>query len=349
MTNYTHAFVELCRRELEMCKVHDGEVVAVLSQGDMRQDYARAFIDAAQLLGATAYHVNIPNPSSSLDGEFGTWTVGQTPLANNRPAIDALKQADIVIDLMFLLFSPEQLEIQASGTRILLCIEPVDLLVKMFPTKELRERIEICEQMLGNAKTLRFTNPAGSDVVYELGALPVLTQYGYTDTPGRWDHWPSTFAFTGGADDGVNGKVVIAPGDVLLPHKSYVQSPISLTIEKGRITDISGGVDAGLLSDYMASFDDEKAYGIAHIGWGMDPRARWSCLATDTRGMGMEIRSFYGNVLFSTGPNSELGGTNDTACHVDVPMHGCSLFLDDEPVVIDGDIVVPELRDASRS
>ena len=105
MTNYTHAFVELCRRELEMCKVHDGEIVAVLSQGDMRQDYARAFIDAAQLLGATAYHVNIPNPSSSLDGEFGTWTVGQTPLANNRPAIDALKQADIVIDLMFLLFS----------------------------------------------------------------------------------------------------------------------------------------------------------------------------------------------------------------------------------------------------
>ncbi|MGI9116960.1 MAG: leucyl aminopeptidase [Gaiellales bacterium] len=349
MSVYTHSFVELCKKELELCAVHEGEIVAVLSQGDQRQDYARSFLDAAQLLGATAFHVNIPNPSSSLDGEFGAWTVGQTPLANNRPAIDALKQADMVIDTMFLLFSPEQLEIQAAGTRILLCIEPVELLTRMFPTKELRERIEICESMLAGAKTLRFTNPAGSDVSYELGALPVLTQYGYTDTPGRWDHWPSTFAFTGGADDGVNGKVVIAPGDVLLPHKTYVQSPIELTIAKGRITDISGGVDAALLSDYMESFDDENAYGIAHIGWGMDPRARWSCLTTDTRGMGMEIRSFYGNVLFSTGPNSELGGTNHTACHVDVPMHGCSLFLDDEPVVIDGDIVVPALKDPSRS
>ena len=36
-----------------------------------------------------------------------------------------------------------------------------------------------------------------------------MTQYGYTDTPGRWDHWPAGFLFTGGDDDGVDGKVVI--------------------------------------------------------------------------------------------------------------------------------------------
>jgi len=53
----------------------------------------------------------------------------------------------------------------------------------------------------------------GADVTYQLGAYPVITQYGYTDTPGRWDHWPSGFLFTGGRDDGVDGKVVIAPGD----------------------------------------------------------------------------------------------------------------------------------------
>ena len=61
-------------------------------------------------------------------------------------------------------------------------------------------------------------------------------------------------------------------------------------------------------------------------------------------GMGMEPRAFYGNVLWSTGPNNELGGKNDTACHVDIPMRDCSLFLDGEPVVIDGDIVVKEIQ-----
>ena len=55
-------------------------------------------------------------------------------------------------------------------------------------------------------------------------------------------------------------------------------------------------------------------------------------------------RSFYGNVLFSTGPNGELGGTNTTLCHVDVPMRNCTLYLDERPIVVDGDIVVDELK-----
>jgi 2,5-dihydroxypyridine 5,6-dioxygenase len=62
----------------------------------------------------------------------------------------------------------------------------------------------------------------------------------------------------------------------------------------------------------------------------------------------MELRSYYGNAMFSIGPNNELGGPNDTSCHLDIPMRGCSLFLDDEPVVVDGDIVIDEMRPSSR-
>jgi len=339
------AFVDLCVKELELCGVHEGETVAVLSQGDERLDYTTAFMAAADRLGAKSFHVRLGEMSTSVGGETGVWTVGTTPLAGNRAAIEALKQADIVIDTIFLLFSKEQMEIQESGTRILLCMEPVDNLARMFPSKDLRRRVEYGEHLLKQAKTLRFTNEYGTDVTYQLGAYPVMTQYGYTDTPGRWDHWPSGFVFTGGADDGVDGKVVIAPGDVLLPFKKYAEDPIEITIEKGRIQDIRGeGIDAALLNDYIEGFNDEKARGISHIGWGLMKEARWSSLATDTRSIQMETRSFYGNVLFSTGPNQELGGSNDTACHIDIPMRNCSLYLDDEPIVVNGDIVVDEMR-----
>ncbi len=57
----------------------------------------------------------------------------------------------------------------------------------------------------------------------------------------------------------------------------------------------------------------------------------------------MNALSYYGNVLFSTGPNTEVGGTNDTPCHLDIPMRNCSLYLDDQPIVVAGKIVVPEL------
>ena len=43
-------------------------------------------------------------------------------------------------------------------------------------------------------------------------------------------------------------------------------------------------------------------------------------------------------------PNNELGGPNDTACHLDIPMRNCSLFLDDEPMVLNGDIAVKEMQ-----
>jgi 2,5-dihydroxypyridine 5,6-dioxygenase len=338
-------FVDLCVEELRLCGLDEGETLAVLSQGDERLDYATAFMAAADRLGADSFHVRLGDVSSSLAGESGSWTVGATPLAGNRAAIDALKQADIVVDTIFLLFSKEQLEIQDSGTRILLCMEPVDNLARMFPSEDLRRRVEHAEGLLSNAKTLRFTNEYGTDVTYKLGAYPVMTQYGYTDTPGRWDHWPSGFAFTGGADDGVDGKVVVAPGDVLLPFKRYARDPIEITIEGGLIRDIRGeGIDAALLNDYMEGFDDPKARGISHIGWGLMKEARWSSLATDTRSIQMETRSFFGNVLFSTGPNQELGGSNDTQCHFDIPMRNCTLYLDDEPIVVDGEVVVEEMR-----
>jgi 2,5-dihydroxypyridine 5,6-dioxygenase len=338
-------FIDLCEKELELCGVKEGEVVAVLSQGDERLDYANAFLGAADRLGATSFHVRVPHASSTLTGESGQWTVGATPLSRNRPAVESLKQADIVVDLMFLLFSKEQVEIQEAGTRIILCIEPLDVLMRLFPTQDLRERCEVGEEMLTKACTLRFTNPAGTDVTYQLGSYGVMTEYGFTDTPGRWDHFPSGFLFTSGADEGVDGKVVIAPGDIVFPFKEYARTPIELTIEQGTIVDIRGELDADLLREYMAGFADERAYGISHIGWGLNERARWSSLATDFyRSIGVESRAYYGNVLFSTGPNSELGGANDTSCHVDVPMRGCSLFLDDEPILIDGDIVVDEMK-----
>ena len=60
--------------------------------------------------------------------------------------------------------------------------------------------------------------------------------------------------------------------------------------------------------------------------------------------IGVHGLAFHGNVLFSTGPNTELGGTNDTACHLDIPLRHCSLFLDGRPVVCDGVVVPPEMQ-----
>ncbi len=335
--------VDLFKRELELCKVTPEETVAVLTQGEGYADYAQSFLAAAQLIGARAYQVNVPAPIAH--GGYAA-NIGKTPIAGNRPVIDALKAADIVIDLMFLLFSDEQNEVTASGTRMLLVIEPLEVLIRMFPNEDLRRRVEIGEHLLGNAKEMHITSPSGTDVRYRLGAFPVMTEYGYTDQPGRWDHWPAGFMFTGAYEDGVDGRVVLAPGDIVCAFKRYVQSPVEIVIEKGLVTDIRGdGLDAALIRNYMAKFDD-KARAISHIGWGLNERADWHhmAVADPHKELGMDALAYYGNVLFSTGPNTELGGDNDTPCHLDMPLRGCTLTLDGETIIHDGDVVPPEMK-----
>ena len=132
--------VTLFRKELELCGVKEGEKVVVLSELGQAEDYTAASMLAARALGAQVFNVNLL-PTTGLSAEEKTGNVGRTALAGNRTAIEALKRADLVIDLMFLLFSKEQLEIQAAGTRILLIAEPFEVLVRLFPSQELRERV----------------------------------------------------------------------------------------------------------------------------------------------------------------------------------------------------------------
>jgi len=325
-------FVNVCREELKLCGVHEGEAVAILSsdaEGELL-GHAGAFMQAAKELGALPYHVRVP---ATRGKGAATWEVGTTPLTGHGPAMAALKEAALVIDLVFMLFSKEQLEIQASGTRILLAVEPTDVLTRLLPDPQLRDRVEYAGELLAAAKSLRIEHENGSNLVYRLGKYPTITEYGYTDEPGRWDHWPSGFLFTGAYDDGVDGTLVLAPGTIIYPFKSHTRTPIYLRI--------------GLLRDYMDQFNDPEGYAISHIGWGLNEKARWSAPMMDTRGIGQEGRSFYGNVLFATGPNQELGGSNASPCHVDIPLHGYSLFLDDKQIIDRGEIVDPQMKPRS--
>lgn len=340
------AMVTVFGEVLELCNVRSGEVLAVLTEGAVRAEYAEAFLIAARERGAAAFQINLspykPVPNSR---------VKLTALSNNRGAMAALKTSDIIIDLMGMLWSAEQKELQDAGIRILLCRESLETIVRMFPGRELRRQVEEAAEVLRSARSMRVTSPAGTDVTYELGQYPVITQYGYTDEPGRWDHLPGGFLFTGGNDGGVNGVVVINTGDIILPFKRYVSSPIRCIIEGGVATRIEGDhTDALILRDYMARFNDPQAYAISHIGWGMDKKAAWEFLGTSplaAASTGVDGRAFWGNVLFSTGPNSELGGKNDTGCHLDIPLRGCTLTLDGKTIVENGKVVAAGLAAAS--
>ena len=297
---------------------------------------------AAQSMGAVVNRLDLPpvNGEKALSRDSLAY-LGTTPLTGNKPAIAALKESDLVLDLMTLLFSPEQHEILATGTKILLAVEPPEVLARLVPTEADRTRVKAAAARIGAAREMSVVSAAGTDLRCPLGEFPAISEYGFVDEPGRWDHWPSGFVLTWPNERGANGKIVIDAGDILLPQKLYVRSPIELTVQDGFATRIEGGIDAELLREYVASFRDPEAYAISHIGWGLQPRAHWTTLGLYDREatIGMDARAYEGNFLFSLGPNNEAGGTRTTTCHIDIPLRACTVRLDGEDVVRHGKVL----------
>ncbi|AGW93269.1 peptidase M29 [Cupriavidus sp. DF5525] len=336
-----HQMIEAWRKVLKLSRLEPGQTVTILTSAATHPQTLSTALIATQAMGAIVNRLDLPpvNGEKALSRDALAY-LGTTPLTGNRAAIAALRESDLVLDLMTLLFSPEQHGILKGGTKILLAVEPPEVLARMVPCEADRERVKAAAGRLAAAKEMHVVSPAGTDLRCPLGEFPAISEYGFVDEPGRWDHWPSGFALTWPNEGAASGTIVLDRGDILLPQKTYVTEPVRLTVEEGFATRIEGGLHAELLSEYMASFNDPEAYAISHIGWGLQPRAHWSTLGLYDREatIGMDARAFEGNFLFSLGPNNEAGGSRTTACHIDIPVRHCTVRLDGVDVVTRGKV-----------
>ena len=102
----------------------------------------------------------------------------------------------------------------------------------------------------------------------------------------------------------------MAAGDINLTFKRYLTSPVKMTLKDDYVTDLEGeGADAAMMRAYLAAWGDREAYAVSHVGFGMNPGARYEALSMydqrDTNGT--ELRAVSGNFLFSTGANEFAG------------------------------------------
>ncbi|WBM37493.1 2,5-dihydroxypyridine 5,6-dioxygenase [Alcaligenes faecalis] len=337
-----YQLIEAWQEVLRLSKLQAGQTVTLLTSSTTNQQTMQCAQIAAQSMGAVVNRLDLlpVNAEKALSRDPLAY-LGTTPLTGNEAAIAALKASDLVLDLMTLLFSPEQIDILKSGTKILLAVEPPEILVRTVPTEADRARVTAAAGLIKAAKEMSITSLAGTNLRCPLGEFPAIREYGFVDEPGRWDHWPSGFVLTWPNELGTNGTIVIDKGDILLPQKKYSSEQIILTVENGYATKIEGGIEAQLLDEYMKSFNDPEGYAISHIGWGLQPRCHWSTLGLYSREntIGMDARAFEGNFLFSLGPNNEAGGNRTTACHIDIPLRNCTVSLDGRAVVRDGKVL----------
>ncbi len=97
---------------LRLSRLQAGQTVTVLTSAATHPQTLGTALVAAQSLGAVVNRLDLPpvNGEKALSRDALAY-LGTTPLTGNKAAIAMLKASDLVLDLMTLLFSPEQHEI----------------------------------------------------------------------------------------------------------------------------------------------------------------------------------------------------------------------------------------------
>lgn len=337
----------LYRQEFELSKVKRGETIALVTDLGTRREFVQASFAAADELGADVYELCV----NSIPG----WTkVGVPTIGQCKGTLEALMAADIIVIFHVPLFTKWLKQVMDNKVRVLMIIDAPDDLEQLMSPPGLKEACKYADKLYSGTTKIHVTSEAGTDLTFSRGEYPVMTQWGFADEPGHFDHWGGGHIHTFPNEGSAHGTVMIQPGDIIiLPFCRYVTDPIRVEVREGHITRIEGGLDAKLMRDWLedgkTSSADRDPYAISHLGWGLNPQARWYGMALngdEPERSRAAARTFPGNFLFSTGPNTQGGGKRTTRGHYDVPMRDCTIALDGKVIVDKGRIIDAAMKAA---
>lgn len=326
---------------LSRCAVGAGDTVAVLGESQSRPVLPQLARLAAARMGCRVFSIEVPTPAEP--GPPARSTGACASLRQLAPVVNALASSTLVVDCTVegLMHAPELPAILKGGARVVyVSNEHPEALARLLPGDDLEPLVKDHVKRLRAARSMQVTSPAGTQLTVRLEGATCGGNWGYTSKPGTITHWPGGLALAFPAAHSVNGTLVLAPGDVNLTFKRYVERTVTLHIEDDHVTRIEGeGVDADLMRSYIAAWGDREAYAVSHVGWGLNAAARWDSMALyDKRDFnGTELRAFAGNFLYSTGANEVAG--RHTRGHFDLPLKGCTVALDGRAVVESGRLI----------
>ncbi len=329
-------WVDRYAQQFRACALQPGDVAVLLYEAASSRRIIETARMALEMLGAAVADIRMPTPPNP--GPLPIRSTGASQaLAGHRAAVAACATADFVVDCTAegLLHAPELGDILGGGARVLMISAEHPENAERWPhDPSLEQKVAHGVGLLEAASVMTITSDAGTDLHVDLTGAFRAGSHGWCTEPGSIAHWPGGLVLAFPAAKTVNGTVVLAPGDINLTFSEYLREPIALTLVDDYVTEIAGdGHDAELMRSYLAAFGEPDAYAISHIGWGMNPAARWEALAMWDKSAlnGTELRAFAGNVVFSTGANEVAG--RFCRGHFDLPMRHCTVALDGNIVV----------------
>ena len=332
-------WIDAFEQVFALCKVRPEESVVLLTETHSRQINLTLSELALARLGAKYYQIRVPSVAPT-GGPIIRSSGASRALGGQAGVVEALAAADFIVDLTVegLMHAPQTGSILRGGARILnVSNEHPEALARLLPDLAVKDSVREAVKRCKSSAQMTVQSSAGTDLTVQMAGASTVGVWGWTDRPGTLAHWPGGIVVSFPRAGSVQGRLVFQPGDLNLSFKRYFESEVVFDIEDDFVKSVGGtGLDARLMREYLKSFGDANAYATSHVGWGLNPGARYEALACyDQRETnGTELRALAGNFLYSTGANEFAERYTDG--HFDLPMMGCTIALDGEDVVTDG-------------
>lgn len=181
---------------------------------------------------------------------------------------------------------------------------------------------------LGHASQVHITTDAGTDLHIEIRGQPTFFFDGLARDRGSVSVVPAGVVATLPIPRSSAGRVVL---DASIGSVGLLDEPVVLDIRSGKITEISGGRAAETLRRILEQSDDESR-NLCEVGLGTNSKATYV-------GDMVEDERVRGSAHIGLGANVQLGGTIKSSIHVDAAMRKPSVWLDEELIAADGDLL----------
>jgi leucyl aminopeptidase (aminopeptidase T) len=326
----------------DQIKVSPGESVLITTDSISDFRVAEEIAKAAESAGGKvmlAWH-------STPEG-YGQVTEAYLP----EPLIACIPNTDVWIELnsQWLLYStPWNKAVTNGRTRqVMLGGLSVDQLVRCIGKIDIRAQKEFQDKVVAltrEARRMRLTNDAGTDVVFENDPKRPITNEIMYDTPGGhfllgqigWAPLESTIngmiAFDGAISGGGEAELGV------------LDEVITYVVEEGTIRDIRGGAKANLIKRWFEKLADPNMYIAAHVCYGFNPGARLEGTTTEDERVWGSTEWGFGY----QGPMYSGGAAREAISHIDGVCLDCSVWLDERQLLDRGRVVWPEVAELAR-
>lgn len=309
--------------------LHKGEVVAIIFD-QITAPVAKFFIAEAEKIGATVEAIEV----ACLDNH------GQEP---GDEAAKMMARADLALGLTekSIAHTQARQDAAAKGTRFLSMPDYSPALLED-PSLEMdfssqEALVDYVAELFSSGNEVHVTTAAGTDIFMDIRDRVGNSCPGFVAKPGQLGSPPDIEANISPVENHSVGRVVV-DGSIPWPTIGVLESPVTLTVERGTVVAIEGAPSiVAEVEKAFASVPSEKTKVLAECGVGLNHNARLT-------GSMLTDEGALGTMHFGFGSNSTVGGLNEVAFHLDFVFRDPTLVVDKTMVLSNGKLVGKALQ-----